>query len=198
MKIGIYGGAFSPPHKMHQKIAEQLLKYVDKVIVVPISDSYQKPHLLKGTDRLKMFELVTADNPHIEVSDFEVKGSLYTINLLNHFQKVYPNDELYFVCGTDDLDEMNTWNHYEEILRNYHVIVVTRGNDQVEEILKKYQEFASHIYHVPIKTKEISSTIIRNEIMMHGFTKKLNQYLDKKVIEYLKTIHLEQYWSEKE
>lgn len=37
MKIGIFGGSFNPPHKMHKKIAKVLIKkgYVDKVIFVP-------------------------------------------------------------------------------------------------------------------------------------------------------------------
>lgn len=197
MKIGIYGGAFNPPHKMHQKIAEELLSYVDKVIVVPIGDQYQKPFLLKGTDRLKMFEELVNENPQIEVSDFEVRGSLYTINLLNHFHELYLKDELYFVCGTDDLAGMDTWKHYEEILSRYQVIVITRGKENFDEIIQKFQAFSNHIHHVSIKTMEISSTKIREEIMKHGFTKKLEEYLDNRVITYLKNINLSEYWSEK-
>ena len=42
MKIGIYGGSFNPPHKMHEKIAKKLIdeKYVDQVIFVPTSTEY--------------------------------------------------------------------------------------------------------------------------------------------------------------
>ena len=43
MKIGIFGGSFNPPHKMHKKIAKVLIKkgYVDKVIFVPTGMKYE-------------------------------------------------------------------------------------------------------------------------------------------------------------
>ena len=42
MKIGIFGGSFNPPHKMHLNIVEELLneKVLDKVIIVPTGLHY--------------------------------------------------------------------------------------------------------------------------------------------------------------
>ena len=50
MKIGIFGGCFNPPHKMHFKIAEELImkKYLDKVIFVPTGNFYKKKNLIEG------------------------------------------------------------------------------------------------------------------------------------------------------
>ena len=44
MKIGIFGGSFNPPHKMHKKIALDLIKrgYVEKVVYVPTGNKYNK------------------------------------------------------------------------------------------------------------------------------------------------------------
>ena len=89
MKIGIFGGAFNPPHKMHKEIAINLLEkgYVDKIIYVPTGNNYNKPGLLDGKHRIEMLEIMFKDiNLKVEVSDFEVKGSLYTINTLNHLK----------------------------------------------------------------------------------------------------------------
>ena len=38
MKIGIFGGAFNPPHKMHKKIVSELIKkgYLNRVITIGI------------------------------------------------------------------------------------------------------------------------------------------------------------------
>ncbi len=105
MKIGIFGGSFNPPHKMHKNIVKSLLKkgYIDKAIVVPTADNYNKPSLLKGTDRVNMLRQIFKKDDDVEVSSFETDGSLYTINTLNHFKKIYPKDELYFVLRNGQL-----------------------------------------------------------------------------------------------
>ena len=43
MKIGIFGGSFNPIHKMHNRMAEFLIKegYLDKVIFVPTGNQYK-------------------------------------------------------------------------------------------------------------------------------------------------------------
>ena len=99
MKIGIYGGSFNPPHKMHKEIVMQLIKkgYVDRMIVVPTADNYDKPYLLNGKDRFNMLKEMFRNNKYVEVSDYEIQGKLYTINTLNHFQKIYHDDSLFFV-----------------------------------------------------------------------------------------------------
>ena len=53
MKVGIFGGSFNPPHKMHKRIGLELIKkgYVDKIIYVPVQDNYNKKDLLPFKDR---------------------------------------------------------------------------------------------------------------------------------------------------
>ena len=48
MKIGIFGGSFNPPHKMHKSIAKELIKkkYVDLVIIVPTGIKYHYKNLI--------------------------------------------------------------------------------------------------------------------------------------------------------
>ena len=60
MKIGIFGGAFNPPHKMHKEIAINLLEkgYVDKIIYVPTGNNYNKSGLLDGKQRIEMLEIM--------------------------------------------------------------------------------------------------------------------------------------------
>ena len=124
MKIGIFGGSFNPPHKMHKNIVKSLIKkgYIDKAIVVPTADNYEKAFLLKGIDRYNMLKQMFKDDKDIYISPYEIEGHLYTINTLNYFHKKYPKAELYFICGTDNLAYLNSWHKYEEILKKYIAI----------------------------------------------------------------------------
>ena len=76
MKIGIFGGSFNPPHKMHLNIIEELLNtnILDKIIIVPTGLHYSyKNNLISNEHRYNMLKIMTKHNNKIEVSDFEFK-----------------------------------------------------------------------------------------------------------------------------
>lgn len=196
MRIGVFGGSFNPPHKMHKRIVKELIKkgYLDKVIVVPTADNYNKSDLLNGKDRYNMLKQMFKDDDDVKVSSFEVEGRLYTINTLNYFQKVYPKAELYFICGVDNLVNFYKWNRYEEILKNYRLLIINRDSIDFNNEIKKYEKYKSHIFLANISPKFISSTQIRNEIIKRGYTKKLREYMYVDTIKYLKNIEARKYW----
>ena len=43
MRIGVFGGSFNPPHKMHEDIAHSLKEsnLLDKIIFVPTGSKYK-------------------------------------------------------------------------------------------------------------------------------------------------------------
>ena len=167
MKIGIFGGSFNPPHKMHKNIVRELIKkeYVDKVIIVPTADKYDKSYLLKGEDRYNMLKQIFKNDERVIVSPYEVEGRLYTLNTLNYFHKLYPKAKLYFICGADNLAALYTWHEYEKILKNYNLLVIKRDGINFEEEIKRYKKYKDHIILADISQKLISSTRIRNEIV---------------------------------
>ena len=62
MRIGIFGGSFNPPHKMHVNIANYMInkQYVDKVIFVPTGSKYAyKNNLVLEEHRYNMVEILT-------------------------------------------------------------------------------------------------------------------------------------------
>lgn len=187
MKIGIFGGSFNPPHNMHKQIALDLInnKYLDKVIYVPTGNYYQKDDLIPAPIRYNMLKIMTKDYPNLEVSDYEIKNKLvYTYQTLDYFRQKYPKDQIYFICGTDNLKELYTWKNYKHILTNYKLLVIKRNHDQVEEILKYYQEYSNNIIILNLLQSRISSTTIREKISNNY--EPTSKELDKNVLNYIK------------
>ncbi len=167
MRIGIFGGCFNPPHQMHKNIALNLIKnnYLDKVIYVPTGDNYQKKDLISFKYRYNMVKLMISDNKNLLVSDIGNDDNYqYTYQTLNHFKEIYNNDEIYFICGTDNLKEFSTWKNYKYILENYKLLVIKRNDDNIDKILNEIKDFKNNIIVANIELNNISSTKIRKMI----------------------------------
>lgn len=188
MKIGIFGGSFNPPHKMHKNIAKYLIEehYVDKVIFVPTGSKYKyKDNLLPDEIRLKMLEIMLEDEDHMEVSSYELKDEvIYTYDTLKHFKEENPIDEIYFICGTDNLTYVDKWKNGAYLLQNQKFLVINRKTDNIDEILTRFKAYKHNFIIANLKEDEISSTIIREGLANED--KDVIKYLDKKVYDYIK------------
>lgn len=164
MRIGIFGGCFNPPHQMHKDIALNLIKknYLDKVIYVPTGNFYKKDNLASDIDRYNMLKLMLEDTSNLEVSDYEFGKLKYTYQTLTYFKNQYPNADIYFILGSDNLKELDSWKEYEYILSNFKILVIRRNNDNIDEILNKYYKWKENIITADISLNYISSTQIRD------------------------------------
>ena len=191
MKIGIFGGSFNPPHKMHKKIALDLIKkhYLDIIIFVPTGSKYKyKNNLLSDKVRLEMLELMCRDNNNLEVSDYELKEHVvYTYETLDYFKNKYKDDEIYFICGTDNLSYIDKWKKGEDILSNNKLLVIKRNTFDITPLLKKYKDYKDNIIVADIEENEISSTKIREMIYNN---KRAEDYLDESVYSYIRENNL--------
>lgn len=187
MKIGIFGGCFNPPHKMHKDIAINLIKnnYLDKVIYVPTGNFYKKDNLVSDIDRYNMLKLMLKDTSNLEVSDYEFGKLKYTYQTLRYFKKKYSNDDIYFILGSDNLKELDSWKEYEYILSNFKILVIKRNNDNIDEIINKYYKWKDNIITTDISLNYISSTQIRNNLKELGTINMNSLMIDKNVLEYI-------------
>ena len=188
MKIGVFGGSFNPPHHMHKQLVRDLINksYVDKIIIVPTGDYYQKKELIPFDDRYHMVKLMIEDMKQVEVSNFEEKGSLiYTYQTLEYFQEKYPNDEIYFILGSDNLKELNTWKKADEMIQRFKFLVVLRNQDSEKDISYYISKKKEHFIVSHIKEGNISSTKIREEFHHHNNSDFLNEWLDEKVLSFI-------------
>lgn len=191
MKIGILGGSFNPPHKMHFNMGLELLNkgYVDKIIYVPTGRKYKyKNNLVADEHRLKMLKLMIKGNDKFEVSDYELKDKIvYTCDTLKYFQEIYPTDEIYFVCGVDNLSYVNEWKNGIFLLENYKFLVIKRYTDNIDEILKRFNKYKDNIIVTDVEPNSLSSTEIREKIKNR---ESISELLDDEVYEYLKENNL--------
>lgn len=179
MKIGIFGGSFNPPHLTHKKIAIDLINnnYVDRVIFVPTGDKYNKKNLINSYYRINMIKEMIKDCDKLFISDYEVKGELkYTYETLKYFKEKFNNDDIYFICGADNLSYIDKWKNYEDILSKYKIIVLNRDNINIDFFINKYSKYNS-IIRASISLDNISSTMLRNSLD--------KKYLDNNVYKYI-------------
>lgn len=190
MRLGIFGGSFNPPHNVHKNIALKLIdnKYLDKVIYVPTGDKYKKDGLVSAQDRYNMVEIMIKDNPNLLISDYELKNVLTrTFETLDYFKGKYPNDDIYFICGTDNLKQIETWKNYEYILYTYKLLVIKRNGDYIEPLLNKYNMYKKNIIITNIKEENLSSTLIRNYLKDDKVDSGL---IEQKVLKYIREKNL--------
>ena len=186
MKIGIFGGCFNPPHKMHIEIATNLIKQgiLDKVIFVPTGNNYTKAELVDIEQRVAMLNLLI-DKENMEVSDISSNINYsYTFQVLDYYKTKYKDAQIFFICGTDNLKEFKAWKNYEYILSNYKLLVVARNGDNVDKIIQEYTKYVDNIYVASIEENLVSSTLI-SKALKQGNNGYVQKQLDSKVIEYI-------------
>lgn len=195
MKIGIFGGSFNPPHKMHKEIAKELIKkgYVDKIIFVPTGSKYEYKNNLESNEvRYTMLSLMCCKEKDITISKYELQDKpIYTYQSLDHFQRRHQDDEVYFICGTDNLSYMDQWKRGKYILENYKILVIKRETDDIEPLLEKYKKYKENIVVTDVKEQKLSSTYIREEIKKGNY-RNIKKYVDRKVYRYIRKNHLYQ------
>ena len=193
MKIGIFGGSFNPPHIMHKKLVEELIKegYIDKVIFVPTGMKYEyKNNLISNEDRYNMIQLLIKDNNSLEVSDYEFTEEVtYTYQTLDYYQNKYKEDKIYFICGTDNLSYIDKWKRGEYILEKYPLLIIKRNTDEISPLLEKYKKYQDNIIVTNIHPVDLSSTDIR-QLIKEDNKQELEKVLTKEVLDYIEEHNL--------
>ena len=116
-------------------------------------------------DRLEMCRLAFTDE-RFEVSSIELdRGSRsYTVETLRELKKIYPDDELYFIIGSDMLETLTGWYLWEEIISLSFICAASREEGFVPDLSAFSEEQKERIILLDIVPLEVSSTEIRGII----------------------------------
>ena len=151
-KIGFFGGCFNPPTNIHIKLANNLIKTkkLDKVIFIPVNDTYEKNELISANHRLNMLKLAIKDYSNLEVDDIEIKENkkLFAVDAFKLIKEKYSkNCEIFFIMGSDNFEKMSKWKEYNKIKNGAIIekkyqddIIVFIYNNKVVGIYKTYDK----------------------------------------------------------
>ena len=170
-RIAIFGGTFNPVQNAHVSIAIDSIKKgnLDKLIVMP---DYIPPHkqtgnfLASSSDRINMLKIAFAGEENIEIGTYETenKTKSYTYLTMEHFKQIYQNDELFFIVGSDMLENFPKWKYPEKILNCCKLLYCERADEDKDDAI--FNSFIAlygekTVVKLPVKGEDVSSTKVR-------------------------------------
>ena len=180
---GLFFGSFNPIHTGHLIIAEYMAGHanLDEVwfIVSPLNPLKEQSQLIKDELRLQMVKLAIKDNKKFVASDVEFKlpKPSYTIHTLDLLAKKYPRKKFALIMGSDNLEIIQKWKDYQEILESYLLLIFRRGFIN-EADWKQYPGII--FFDTPLL--KISSTLIRT---LNADKKSIRYLVPEKVKEFI-------------
>lgn len=141
MNIGVLGGTFDPVHIGHLAMAEEVCARLglDEVLFMPAGQPYQKAdtHILSAEHRLRMVRLSISGKSYFGLSAMEIErtGPTYTVDTIAELKsQLGSGDELYFILGWDNLEELPKWHEPGRLLSMCRLVAVPRVGCPVPDL----------------------------------------------------------------
>lgn len=182
MKIGVYGGTFDPPHMGHMKSARAAMDLLelDKLLFIPARIPPHKalPTVTASPEARFEMTALMADGmglkERVEVVDIELRrfgDKSYTVDTLETLREQYPDDELWFLMGSDMFLTVLNWYQSERIVKLANIGAFARSNEDNLDMLLFHAGALERGYGAKVKllplpeVTEISSTEIRETVI---------------------------------
>ena len=129
-------------------------------VVSPQNPLKKTADLLAADTRFQLVQKAIAEDSRFKASDAEFNLSLpsYSINTLEHFEEVHPENEFYFILGSDSFLSLDKWKDAEAILQKNLVVYQRPGYIITEPVS------TSNVTILKSPLLEISATAIRQLI----------------------------------
>jgi nicotinate-nucleotide adenylyltransferase len=172
LRVGIFGGAFNPPHIGHLVCAQEALLQLelDRVVFMPVGEA---PHReIEGDPgaeaRLEMVELAVAGDERFATSRMELDraGPSYTSDTLAQLHEESPDDELFLILGGDQAAALASWHEPEKVLERATVAVFERASWGRNAIVIKIGRLAGarNVRYLDMPMIQVSSSGIRRRV----------------------------------
>ena len=174
IRIGIYGGTFSPPHNGHITAAKAFMEqmWLDFLYVIPTATPPHKEMEVPvdATHRLEMCRLAFSNVEGVYVSDMEMRrgGRSYTVDTLRELTG--EDRRLFLLCGTDMMLTLDEWREPEEIFKLSYPVYIRREKDAlldnmiVQKIADYNQKYGKVVRRIVTEPIELSSNLVREKL----------------------------------
>lgn len=164
MHIGLFFGSFNPIHIGHLIVANHIIENagIDKLwfVVSPHNPLKDSNSLLNEYDRLHLVRLAIEDNPKFRASniEFQLSKPSYTIDTLTYLTEKFPLERFSVIMGSDSFQNIHRWKNFEQLIKNYPIIIYKRPGFEVEET------HGANIQIMDAPHLGISATFIRKQL----------------------------------
>lgn len=181
MKIGLYGGTFSPPHIGHYRVAEAFLSQFcpDLLLIMPAyvpphkaTSPYDDPEHRYNMARIAFGPLCREGKAVVSALELDRGGVSYTADTLRELYGIYGLEgehAVYLITGTDMFLSLDRWREPETIFSLSHVVYASREEGDGGECadVRAYYErkYGAVIDKLELEPYEMSSTEVRAAIM---------------------------------
>ena len=190
MKVGILGGTFDPIHNAHIKIAQEALKQfkLDKILIMPTPypPHKDKNRLASNFHRANMVKLAISELNNIEFSDFELNSHdvTYTADTLHMLNELHPENEYYFIVGSDSVASFMSWYRPDVILKFAQIIAVKRDDESSKKMTAKITEI-EEVFHVKINILSMEAINISSSYIRSNSYLDITDMVPRAVYEYI-------------
>lgn len=135
MHIGLYFGTFNPIHNGHIAIAQAMYSTYkfDEIwlVISPNSPFKNYADLTDERTRLHMVELAIETYPYMKACtvEYDMPKPNYTYATLRKLALTYPTFQFSIIMGGDNIENIQKWKNYEEILQNHSIFVYPREHE---------------------------------------------------------------------
>ena len=151
-RVALYFGSFNPIHKGHIALAEWVVEQglCDELIFIvsPQNPLKEQSELAPEFSRYEMCEMACQSSRYpdrIKVSavEFVLEKPSYTINTLRYLRENFGTEmQFSILMGADNIENFDKWREYEEILRDYPLLVYPREGYSIEKLADKVKFLA--------------------------------------------------------
>jgi len=173
-RLGVLGGTFDPIHVGHLLMAQTALEALDldRVLFLPAGTPPHKRKVehLPADARLELTRAAVADDPRFLVStvDIERPGPHYSVDTMALLAEQYSvgPDSLYFILGSDSLEQLHTWHRPGVLARRCVLTVIERPGSpaDLDAVAAVVPETIGRVVTVAMPLVGISSTLLRSMV----------------------------------